>query len=51
MPILVKGDDVKSGTKANAHPRQLEEARESWWDNGPFWMIKFPFNINSEIEM
>ena len=29
MPILVKGDDVRSGTKPNARPGRLYPARES----------------------
>ena len=33
MPILVKGDDVKSGTKANAHHSRLWAAWESFDPN------------------
>jgi len=29
MPILVKGDDVRSGTKAKAHHGRLQAAQES----------------------
>jgi len=31
MPLLVKGDDVRSGTKANGRHSQLRVAWESQW--------------------
>ena len=49
MPLLVKGDDVKSGTKANTGHRWLREAQESMGETISFYfnytlVLALPYN-------
>ena len=46
MPILVKGDDIRHGTKAKAYHGRLQVARESmvkYWAPKISWLGNFEF--------